>query len=350
MNREYKYIALIPAYNPDSKLEKLVEELLKNHYEVIVINDGSKATSDQVFSNVETKCMVIDHEMNKGKGQALKTGLSYIRDNYQENYIVVTMDCDGQHTLKDAMKLCKFTENHPDYLVLGSRKLDQNVPLRSKVGNMITRYVYSLASGVDVYDTQTGLRAFSNKLVEEMLEIKGDRYEYEINVLLQLAKEGVPIKEITIQTIYIDNNSESHFHPIKDSFKIYKEILKFCLSSLLSFFIDVLLYSLFLLVFQNHNYSIQISNVLARVFSATFNYTANKKYVFKQKGSAIKSLFSYVSLAICILLLNTVLLTILVNVLSMNSILAKVLTEITLFIMSYIVQHKIIFRGGVTEK
>lgn len=350
MNKEeYKYIALIPAYNPDEKLEKLIEELSNTEFEVVVVNDGSKPTSLQVFNNIESKCHVIHHEVNKGKGVALKTGLSYIREKYTCNYIVVTMDCDGQHTIKDAHKLCNYNVGHPEQLVLGSRKLDYNVPLRSKVGNTITRKVYSLASGVNVYDTQTGLRSFSNRLVDEMLEIKGNRYEYEINVLLRLAKEGVPIKEITIETIYIDNNSGSHFHPIKDSFKIYKEIFKFSLSSLLSFFIDVLLYSLFLLVFQNHRYSVQISNVIARVFSACFNYTANRNYVFKQKGSVIKSFLSYVALAICILTLNTIILTILVS-LSINSIFAKVLTELILFTISYIVQHKIIFKGDVTEE
>ena len=343
MNK-YKLIALIPAYDPNEKLITLVDELCKKKIDIVVVDDGSKETSNYIFKNVSSKAKVLYHEINKGKGRALKTGLEYIKENYQDNYIVVTLDCDGQHTIKDAKKLFEYNKKHPNTLVLGGRKFDKNVPLRSMLGNTITRHIYSLVTGTRIYDTQTGLRSFSNKLIDEMISISGERFEYEINVLLQVAKEKIPIKEITIETIYLDNNSESHFNTIKDSFKIYREILVFSLSSLLSFLLDFVLYLIFLLIFASYKNCLQMANILARVLSATFNFVVNRNYVFKRKRNLKKEVIGYISLAILILILNTILLSFLVDSLLLNKVLAKVIVEVTLFMLSYIIQSTIIFK------
>lgn len=342
---EYKFIALIPAYQPDEKLITLVERLKKDKLEIIVVDDGSNKKTQAIFKEIENKCYVIHHDVNKGKGRAIKTGLEFIKNNYNGKYIVITLDCDGQHTTEDAMKLFNYNSKHPKTLVLGSRSFDKDVPLRSMLGNTITRHVYGLVTKVNINDTQTGLRSFSNQLIDEMLEIPGERFEYEINVLLQLAKEEVPIKEIEIETIYLDNNSGSHFNAFKDSFKIYKEILKFSLSSLLSFILDVILYTIFLNVFSPIRWSLQLANIIARILSATFNFFVNRNYVFKHKKSLKKAIIHYSSLAIFILTVNTILLSILVNSLLINKIVAKVLVEFTLFILSYIVQRYFVFKN-----
>ncbi len=341
---DYKFIALIPAYQPNDKLIELVDRLRKDKLEIIVVDDGSNKKSQRVFKEIENKCHVIHHDINKGKGRALKTGLEFIKNNYDGKYIVITLDCDGQHTTEDAKKLFDYNIKHPRSLVLGSRSFDKDVPLRSMLGNTITRHVYGLVTHVNINDTQTGLRSFSNQLIDEMLEIPGERFEYEINVLLQLAKEETPIKEIEIETIYLDNNSGSHFNAFKDSFKIYKEILKFSLSSLSSFALDVILYTIFLHLFAPIKYSLQLANIIARIFSATFNFFVNRNYVFKHKKSLKKAIVHYCLLAIFILTVNTILLSILVNGLLMNKIVAKVIVEVTLFIVSYIVQRCFIFK------
>ena len=108
------------------------------------------------------------------------------------------------------------------------------------------------------------------------LGVKGERFEYEMNVLLEAPLEGITITEMEIETIYYNNNSGSHFKAFRDSFRIYKEILKFSLSSLLSFIIDYILYTILLVLTTNIN----ISNIVARVLSATCNYTMNRKFVF----------------------------------------------------------------------
>lgn len=220
-------IALIPSYNPTSILITLAKELSQDNYEVIVVNDGSNTNLDHIFKSCSKYAKVISYSQNQGKGYALKQGLNYIQNNYSKPYYVVTMDSDGQHLIKDANHLINQSIKYPDSLILGKRIRDKNIPLRSTIGNNITRFVYHQITKIDIYDTQTGLRAFSNKLIDKLSQIEGNRYEYEINVLLTMAKEKVNIQEVEIETIYIDENKSSHFNPIKDSYRIYKSIFKF---------------------------------------------------------------------------------------------------------------------------
>lgn len=340
-------IVLIPAYEPDNNLIELVNRLSKENLSIIIVDDGSGEKYNYIFDSLKDKVRIISYKNNKGKGYALKKGLKFINKNINEDYIVVTMDSDGQHTVKDAMKLCNYVENNPEKLVLGKRIRNKNTPLRSRMGNGITKVIYRISTGINLYDTQTGLRAFSNKLTNKMLNIEGNRYEYEMNVLLNLPREGIKIEEIEIKTIYIDNNSGSHFNTVKDSFRIYKQIIKFSFSSFVGFIIDYILYSILMLLTNN----LVLANIMARVVSSTSNYTINRKLVFKNKGKVYKSASQYFILAIIILGLNTMCLNLLTNVIGMNAFVSKIVVEMLLFIFSYIIQNKIIFKiKGVKKR
>lgn len=327
-------IALIPSYEPDENLQKIVQKLSENNFKIVVVNDGSGENYQKYFKNLDAE--VISYNKNIGKGHALKTGLKYISAHYN-NYIVVTMDSDGQHTPEDAIKLCKYIENNPNELVLGSRKRGKNTPLRSYLGNSITRFVYRAVTNEDIYDTQTGLRAFTEKLTSYMLDVDGERFEYEMNVLLYATQNNIKIKELTIKTIYIDNNSKSHFNTLKDSFKIYKQILKFSASSFISFLIDYIFYTLFTILSGN----IVLANIMARIISSLTNYNINKRLVFNSKN---KSFIKYYLLVITILTLNTIILWLISHII--NVYVAKIITEIILFTLSYIIQKKLIFKGS----
>ena len=196
---------------------------------------------------------------------------------------------------------------------------------------------------VSIYDTQTGLRAFTHLLMNFMLNIPGDRYEYEMNMLLECSKQHIQIKEIEITTIYFDNNANSHFNTLKDSYKVYRQILKFSCVSLSSFLIDYLLYIFFNLFLKN----ILVVNILSRLISSFWNYTLNKKIVFKEKNKS--SLLRYYLLVIVILLLNTAMLGILVNYLAMNKYLAKILVEFILFILSFFIQKIFVFKAKTSD-
>ena len=330
-------VILIPSYEPDDKLIKLVDELKKNKLNVVVVNDGSSKEFDPIFNKIKKKVKVISYDTNQGKGYALKIGLEYIKENYKD-YVVVTMDSDGQHSVKDAIKLSNYAEKHPNELVIGKRIRSEKTPLRSKLGNSITMFIYRLSTGVKVYDTQTGLRAFTSELMDFMQNVEGNRYEYEMNVLLYAPSNDIKIKEIEIETIYIENNEGSHFNTIKDSYRVYKEIIKYSLSSIISFIIDYSLFALFSIFL-----SITLSNIFARIISASINFTINKKIVFKSDKSILISLIEYALLAIFILVCNTLLLNLLVNI-GINKFIAKLIVEISLFIISFLVQKTMIFK------
>lgn len=335
-------IILIPSYEPDNKLIELVNNLKKEKLDIVVVNDGSGKEYDAIFKKINKKSKVISYDTNRGKGYALKTGLEYIKENYK-NYIVVTMDSDGQHSVKDAINLSNYAENHLDELVIGKRIRSEKTPLRSKLGNGITMLVYRLTTGVKVYDTQTGLRAFSNNLMDFMINVDGNRYEYEMNVLLLAPSNDIKIKEIEIETIYIENNKASHFNTIKDSYRVYKEIIKYSLSSIISFVVDYIFFTIFSLLT-----TVTLSNIFARIISASVNYTINKKVVFKSNKNVITSLLQYAILAICILTLNTCLLNILVNI-GINKYISKIIVEVCLSVISFLVQKRMVFKKNERE-
>ncbi len=339
-------MVLIPAYQPENSLLDLVREVNASGFLSIVVDDGSGSDYEKLFAQVSELAVVLRHPENRGKGRALKTGLHYIFENTADDYTIVTMDSDGQHRVEDALRACEVSERHPSALILGSRKLKDRVPLRSRFGNTVTRYIFRLATGHNVYDTQTGLRAFSSSLIPTMLEIAGERYEYEMNVLLGFTREKIPIEEIEIATIYIGDNAGSHFDTLKDSFRIYKEIFKFSASSLLSFIVDYSLYSLLSVLTGGLGASVSLtmSNIIARVLSASTNYSLNRKWVFKSKTNAVKSAWQYFALAIVILAGNTFALSMLVKQVGMNPYTAKLLIELLFFTLSWSVQHFLIFK------
>jgi len=335
-----KEVILIPSFEPDMKLVELISTINRTRFDIVVVDDGSGSDYQDIFNKIKDKVHLISYEPNMGKGYALKKGMAYIKDTYQKDYIVITMDSDGQHTIADAIKLSSYAKNHKNTLVLGMRKRGDTTPLRSKIGNTITKWIYGLVTGVSVYDTQTGLRVFSDRLMDFLLSVDGNRFEYEMNSLLLAPKNGIRLYEIEIETIYYKKNKGTHFKTLRDSFLIYKDILKFSLSSILSFVIDYILFFLFSLFIN----SITLCNILARVISASFNYLMNRKYVFKSRRSAYKSIFQYAILATSMLFINTLLLNIFVKNFLMNKFIAKIIVEIILFIINYFVQKIIIFR------
>lgn len=342
---------IIPAYEPDDKMIQLIHQLREVlDANIVVVDDGS-SKCNLAFDQVKKDAIVLRHEKNKGKGAAIKTGLIYIGENLRKTKCIVTVDADGQHKPNDVKKVCEsLIQLQKIFLVdkimvIGSRSFTGNVPLRSKLGNTITRYIFKLVSGSSIWDTQSGLRAFSFEMIPFLINIKGDRYEYEINVLLEAVKNNIKINETTIKTVYIANNKSSHFRTIRDSALIYKEILKFSISSFVSFILDYFLYTLLNLATQN----IVISNILARIISASFNFTMNKKYVYESENNVWNEVVRYSILAISILVVNTTILTFIVSNTVINAYIAKIMVEVFLFCVSYLVQKRLIFYSGKEE-
>ena len=333
---------LIPAYEPNQRLIQLIYDLAKQcEYDIVVVDDGSGPDYKSIFDAVsELGCTVLTHEINKGKGAALKTGFQFIQ-NTMETTGVVTADCDGQHLAKDIIKVAEAVKKEKKALVLGTRRFVGKVPLRSRFGNSITRAVFSFASGAKVYDTQTGLRGFSMEMLPWLCEISGDRYEYEMNMLIEAVPAGYSFKEIDIETVYLEQNKSSHFHPLKDSLRIYLPIIKFSMSSLISALIDFVL----LVIIQLSTKNLFLAVIGARICSAVFNYIINRRYVFsKGKEASMKSsLPKYFILAIIVMFANYGVINLYYSIIGLSLVLAKVFTETTIFFFSYWAQRKFVF-------
>ena len=337
---------VIPAYEPDEKLIKLLKDVSAlNLFQIIMVNDGSGDKFNNIFNESQEYAILLSHGVNKGKGAALKTAFTYIK-NLDTNGIIVTADSDGQHKVSDIVKVADSIKIHESAITTGARYFTGKVPLKSKLGNTITKYIYFLVSGLFLNDTQCGLRAFPVSTMPFLLSIKGDRYEYEMNMLLLAKKNGLSINEVPIETIYIDDNSGSHFNPVKDAIKIYGEIFKFTLSSLIAFITDYAAYGLLSLLFAALPVNLMLicSNVGARVISSIVNFNINKKFVFKYSEKGNGSLIRYFSLASFILSLNTLILLGLHSISGGSIYLLKLVTELACFVISFTVQKLFVFK------
>lgn len=352
MTDKKNVILVIPAYEPDEKLIELLQNVkLRTEFKIVVVDDGSGEAYTSIFEEAQKYAFVIRYKNNHGKGYALKTAFSYIQNTSSGDTTIVTADSDGQHKVGDIIAVAQTAEKRPDSLILGSRQFAGKVPLKSRLGNSVTRKVFQLFLGTKVGDTQTGLRAFDQKQLPYMLQIEGNRYQYEMNMLLNWTKEKKTIDEQPIETIYLNENAGSHFHPVRDSYEIYKEIIKFSFSSGIGFLVDYFLYAILIILTQGMplNLSLGISNVTARVVSAIINYSLNRKYVFKDDGNVFKTASQYAILAAVILVLNTLLLSLLVDTFIPNRFIAKIIVEITLFLFSCIAQKKVIFKHKMVK-
>jgi glycosyltransferase involved in cell wall biosynthesis len=335
-------VILIPAYEPGEKLLRLVHDLKEIcNYDIVIVDDGSGEHYKIIFTLAEEEgCTVLTHEENRGKGRALKTGFDYIR-RVKECEGIVTADCDGQHLPQDILRIAESIKEHGDSIILGTRKFLGRVPLRSRFGNSVTRAIFSVTSGRRVYDTQTGLRGFSPDMLEWLCSIPGERFEYEMNMLLEAAPSGYGFHEVDITTVYLEKNKSSHFHALKDSIRVYLPLLKFSLSSLMSAGLDFMLLGVIQFYTSNLFYAV----IGARIISAIFNYTMNKLLVFSRfKGSAVKeSLPKYALLASIVMLANYSVIRV-YTVIGLSLFFAKILTEITIFLFSYWSQRRYVFR------
>lgn len=337
-------VIIIPAYQPGKILIDIVKELCENPAQkVIVINDGSSADKNNIFIEVAKISGVdfLQHAENLGKGRALKTGFNHFLLHYTKDCIgVVTADADGQHIPEDIQKISKKLIDHPKSLIVGTRKFTGKIPLRSKFGNFVTRLFFKLIAGVKVSDTQSGLRGIPRFFIEDMLEITTSGYDFELDMLMRAARGHIKIKEVIIHTIYLDKNKTSHFNPLIDSLKIYFVFIRFTAVSIISALLDFVLFTICYYLISN----VFVSIVFARTLSCIFNFVFGKAVTFRSTGKIFPESIRFVILAILLVLISYGLITSMVNFLGMNVYVSKVISECTLFFMSFAAQRVFVFR------
>ena len=342
---------IVPTLNPNIELlDSFLKDLKKEFKNILVYDDGCREEYKDYFKKLEkNNIIVLHHYINLGKGRAMKDAFNYILNEYPNIKGVVTADSDGQHGVKDIIKCAKKVLENSDSLILGCRDFDQkHVPARNRFGNKMTRRVLKLFVGVGVTDTQTGLRGLSREVMAKFMTTSGDRFEYETNQLIDTISKEVPIVEVPIETIYINGNSESHFNPIKDSLAIYKLFIKYIFASVSSFVIDIILFAMFSKLIRCNGY-ILISTIIARIISSTYNYFVNANMVFKNKNKS--SFIKYVILVIIQMFVSGLCVTYFAKLLSkVSEVLIKVVVDIIIFIVNFVIEREFIFIGAKHEK
>ncbi len=343
---------ILPSLNPDHKFEKVVNGLLTAGFQhIVIVDDGSRPEEQHFFDTAEKQgCAVLHHEVNKGKGRALKTAFHYVLDNLPDLKGVITIDGDGQHLTHDIIACGEKMLANPADVVLGCRNFDlPDVPQKSYTGNKTTAMMFRICYGIKISDTQTGLRAIPQSCLERFCRIEGERFEYETNMLLYMKKWGIRFLEQPIDTVYEDNNSGTHYHPVRDSWRIFKVMFKFLMSSLGSTLIDLLLYYL-MMRFAGPGLggmATLVSTVVARAVSSFFNFNANNKVVFGNEGSYSRALLRYYCLCIPQMLISAGLVTLVNHLLSVTApglaTVVKFCIDTFLFFISYQIQREWVF-------
>lgn len=341
---------IIPSLNPDEKLLNTIKDLEQSGFDdIVVVNDGSGAEYLGIFETISKNpiCTVLTHEVNKGKGAALKTALNFFSKNRSGRDGVVTIDADGQHLIKDIIA-CVEQMKSTGAVVLGCRDFSlASVPSRSRFGNRTTSLVFLLLCGLKISDTQTGLRAIPAEYIPELIPVKGDRYEYETNMLLEFKKQCIPYSECDIDTVYIDDNSSSHFRPIVDSLRIYRLILVYCLSAAISTVTDLVLFFLLSKFVFSGSGAVIWSTALARAVSSAVNFSINRRAVFGGRCNVATSLLKYAVLAVPIMLTSAFSVKLLEYLLGVHSklllTLIKMAVDTLLFFVNFRFQQNWVF-------
>ena len=301
---------VLPSLDPDEKLHLVIDGLLEYGFShIILVNDGSKQENLHYFEEEAAAhpdvITLLHHEVNKGKGAALKNAFNWFLRNRPEGLGVVTVDGDNQHHPADTLA-CTQHMLETGHLTLGCRDFNQaDVPARSSFGNKTTSAIFKIFVGMTISDTQTGLRAIPRDDLEYIATIAGDRFEYETNMLLAMKQQGIPFDEVKIRTVYIEENKSSHFRVIHDSWRIYKLILahffRYTLSSLASAVVDTAAYSLLSGILKHMLTGLALTSaagVGARVISSLLNFFMNKRLVFNSTVSTGKAMLRYYMLAV----------------------------------------------------
>ncbi len=342
-------IIIIPEYCPDENLLNLIWKIReKVQFPIIIVDDGSGEKYKNIFILAEkvSNCLIFHNEFNVGKGVALKNGVKYAMSKYPYNSGYITCDADGQHRVEDILAVAKELIENKNCLILGVRDFSSNnVPKKSRIGNFISSIGFYLITGKKCDDTQTGLRGIQREYENIFISEEGDRYEFEMNFLISMAKNKVEFKEVKIETIYIDNNKSTHYRPFKDSIRIFSGLLKYILSSITSAIIDLSLFTILnITIFKGYALGVFLSTVLARVTSGIFNFLLNQRWVFKggkDRSEAIKYLILFISQ----MLISGTLVSLLTSLIS-KATLSKLIIDFSLFLISYFIQKNLIFVKG----
>jgi len=267
--------------------------------------------------------------------------------NYPEIEIIVTADADGQHTPKDIKKVALAALKHPMSIILGSRDFKaKTTPIRNKMGNKITSFIFKYLMGINISDTQTGLRAFNHETATKLLTVNGDRFNWETNVLIYAKENKIDLFEVGIETIYLDKNRSSHYRVFIDSLAIYKTFAKYLFNAGSSFLIDLILFTFFYQILKEKAFAIILATIIARTLSSIYNYLINAKFIFPSNPSK-ESIIKYYGLVIGMMIISATLVSLLHLVFkNTNPSFIKIGIDLLIFISNFYVLREWVFKNN----
>ena len=340
---------LIPAYKPDERMITLLEELLAlRRFSVLIVDDGSGGDYAPYFTQAQAMgCTVLHQEVNQGKGMALKRGFTHLKET-GETEGVVCADCDGQHLVKDIVQCAEAALVHKGVMVLGKRHFVGEMPFRSRFGNTVTRYVFYMASGTKIFDVNTGLRAYSADMLDYLAHVDGARFEYEMNLLVCCKRDGYDVLEVPIEMIYRLENHTSHFRTFADTFCVAKALLRFNVSSIAAFLVDLALFTVLLYLLTSAvpawgpDFIRAAAMGVARVLSSATNYFINKYFVFG--GKTQNSILKYAIVVAIVAAGDYGLQSLMVNLAGWGEVLSRLFSSLAMFLVSFLLQRLFVFK------
>jgi glycosyltransferase involved in cell wall biosynthesis len=226
---------LIAAYEPARSLEHLIEQLTEAGVPaILVVDDGSRPERRRAFARIALNpaVHVLRHTRSEGKGMALKTGMRYFVEHLGHYTGLVTADADGQHSADDVLRVARALYKAPRLAILGARSFcrlsaesRRAVPQRVLIGNRLMIFLFRAFTGLPLSDAQTGLRGLPTALLPRLLELPGSRYEYEMQVLLHIARSGHPLAEQPIRILPDAGNMDLHFRLLSDTWRLIRTLL-----------------------------------------------------------------------------------------------------------------------------
>ncbi len=340
------YVVIIPAYQPDQTLVDVCRGLVAAIPErawpkVIVVDDGStEPKSKDVFETLRDMqgLEILVHAKNRGKGAALKTAFAHVLENYPAARCIVTADADGQHRVEDIIRVCDHGLASGQ-TVFGVRSFGADVPLRSRFGNKLTRTLFKTMLGVDISDTQTGLRAIPRSSLVDLLAIDYDRYNFEFEALIRLVRRG-KVLQLPIETVYEPGNPSSHFNPLLDSARIYAVLFRHASLVSLIAVCDIVLFT----IMSALGFSVAGALMSSRTVTTVLYFTVAREAVFRSKGNVVRQGLLFLLLVAGNVALLTPFITMANSELGVSKTLAMLVGQTFLYVSNFLWQNYIIFK------
>jgi len=233
------------------------------------------------------------------------------------------------------VRVTEALQADPDRVAFGVRAFDTEVPLRSR-GNTVSRHIYRFLIGIDLSDTQTGLRGIPRRLMELCLAIRA-RYEFETEQLVIIKANRMPVREVPIQTIYIESNRDSHFRPLRDSARIYFVLLRYSVASVITEMADIAVFTTAMAASGD----LVWSNVIGRLVALWVQFMLLQSFVFHLRGNA-GTLAMYVGLVVVSGVISTALQSQIANIVPFP-VVAKLLAEVLVFVFNFLFLRDFVF-------